>query len=108
MNTNFENIQLTVTTENRLCTRKPIFGSITINAEQTSATFREEPALPFPQGKHKSVQLFHKTGFGVKFNTETGKYKISVTIDTDNGFWMDEADEAWNKCMNYLARRTNA
>lgn len=108
MKTNFENIQLTVTTENRLRTSKPIFGSITINAEQTSATFREEIALPFPLGKHKSVQLFHKAGFGVKFNTETGKYKISVTIDTDNPIWMDDADEAWNKCMNYLARRTNA
>jgi len=108
MKTNFENIRLTVTTESRLRTSKPIFGSITINAEQTSASFREEPALPFPIGKHRNVQLFHKKGFGVKFNTETGKYKISVTIDTDADFWMDDADEAWSKCMNYLMRRTNA
>ena len=108
MKTNYQNIRLTVTTENRLHTRKPIFGSITINAEQTRASFKEEPALPFPMGKHNSVQLFHKKGFGVKFNTETGKYKISVTIDTDADFWMDKADEAWDKCINYLARRTNA
>ena len=108
MKTKFENIRLTVTTENNLRLGKPHFGSLTVAPGRFAASFKEEPALPFPLGKHNSVQLFHKVGFGVSFNNETGKYKISVTIDTDNRFWMDEADEAWNKCMNYLMRRTHA
>ncbi len=108
MKTTIENIRLTVTTENRLRTRKPIFGSLTIDAGQTRAAFNEEPALPFTPGKSKRIQLYHKKGCRVSYNTETAQYRISVLIDTDNFFWVDDADEAWNKCLNYLARRTSA
>ena len=48
MKTIFENIQLTITTDNRLHTCKPIFGSITINADSVptleEGAFRDLPS----------------------------------------------------------------
>lgn len=107
MKTTFENIQLSLNTErNSLPIDNKIFGSIKINEDLTEAEF-QELELTF-LGKRKRINILHKERGNVVYNTETGEYRISVIINTDDAFWVDKADDTFCKCLDFLARRTNA
>lgn len=108
MKTNFENIQLSLNTEkNTLPINNKIFGSIKINEDLTEAEFVE---IPFFHcfGNRKTFTMFRRRGYGVSLNTETDKYRIIINVDISKGDWALQAEDGFDSCLEYLARRTNA
>ena len=109
MKSRIEGVTLIIESKkNSLPTQKRIFGSLKVSEELDEAGFIEEEALPFPLGVKKRVSLFHRPGYNVSYNTETDKYRISVTIDTKSADWSLDAEDAFCECINYLVRRTHA
>ena len=109
MKSRIEGVTLTIESKkNSLPIEKRIFGSMKVSEGLTQASFIEEDALPFPLGVRKRINLFHRPGYNVSYNTETGKYRISVNIDAKAADWSLDAEDGFYECMNYLARRTNA
>ncbi len=109
MKSRIEGVTLTIESKkNALPIEKRIFGSLKVSEERDKASFIEEGVFPFQLGVSKRVSLFHRPGYGVSYNTETGKYRISINIDASVTDWSLDAEEGFYDCMNYLARRTNA
>ena len=107
MKSRIEGVTLTIESKkNSLPIEKRIFGSLKLNNRLDAADFVEEDL--YILGPRKRIMLFHRRGFNVTFNTETQKYRISVNIDPKDSLWALDAEEAFDSCMNYLARRTNA
>jgi len=108
MKTIIENICLSVETKkNSLSGGEELLGSIRISEDQTVARFREENVFQC-FGPRKRIPLYRRRECSVTLNTETQKYRISVYIDPKEIHWPALADEAFYRCMNWLAERTNA
>ena len=109
MKSRIEGVTLTIESKkNVLPIEKRIFGSMKVTEDLCEASFIEEGVLPFQLGVSRRVSLFHRPGYNVSYNTETGKYRISINIDASIGDWSLDAEEGFYDCMNYLERRTNA
>ena len=104
MKTIFENIRLTVTTENNaLRANKPVFGSLKIANDMSNARFREEPC-PFETILRKSIRLKRGNGFTVSFNPEKNAYRITIGIDANEPNW-SKAVLDFTRCLDYVEGR---
>lgn len=107
MKSRIEGVTLTVDSKkNALPVGKSIFGSLKVNSSFDCANFKELDC--HFSGERKNLRLYHGRDFRVRFNTETQKYRISITIDTEASLWQVQAENAFLRCMSWLAERTNA
>lgn len=108
LKTVIESIRLSVETKkNCLPGGKEFMGSIRISKDMSVAKFKEEEILHF-SGPQKHFRLYKRQNCNVTLNTETQKYRISVYIDPKEIHWPAQADDAFYRCMDWLAERTNA
>ncbi len=104
MRTVFENIRLTVTTENNaLRANKPIIGSLKISPDFIAANFKEGP-FPFEVIERKSIRLKRGNGFNVSFNPEKNAYRITIGIDAREPNW-SKAVMDFARCLDYVEGR---
>ena len=99
-------VTLTVdSNENVLPVGKSVFGSLRVSEGLDCANFKEVDSLS--SGQRKNFRLYHGRDFRVRFNTETQKYRISITIDPEESLWSVQAENAFLRCMTWLVERTN-
>ena len=104
MKTIFENIRLTVTTENNaLRANKPIIGSLKLSPDFIAANFKEGP-FPFETILRKSIRLKRGNGFTVSFNPEKNAYRITIGIDANEPNW-SKAVLDFTRCLDYVEGR---
>ena len=107
MKSSIEGVTLTIESEkNALPIGRSVMGSLRVSNGLDCASFKE--VTDTSGGQRKNFRLYHGRNFAVRFNTESQKYRISITIDTEANLWTDQAENDFQRCMNWLAERTNA
>lgn len=105
MKTHIENVNLSVTTlKNSLPTSKPVAGRFRLSPEMDTASFVEEERAAVICGSAKTRRLMAGPGYSVRYEDETKKYIVRITMQGDP---LSVTKATWNfeECVNYIKRK---